>query len=100
MSTVRTRSLLAVLAAASIIGYGIGGHALPMVESHDGMAGAGAGLCLLLAVGVACAVALRPQAQSFPVPLAALPITVDRVRERVVDQRARASPVVLQRFRN
>jgi hypothetical protein len=94
------RSLLAALAAAAVLAYVAAGHGLPQIASHDGMAGSTIGLCLLLVsiIGLIapplCAVRPQPlRTFAFPPPAAA------SVLPRL-DARARASPRVLQRFRN
>jgi len=100
MTIGRTRSLLATIAAAAVLGYGLAGHAIPHVSSHDGMAGAAAGLCLLLATAFRCIVERRPQAQSFPLERNTSATPVGHLRPAPLDGRARASPTVLQRFLN
>lgn len=95
-----TRSLLATISAAAVLGYGLAGHGIPQVSSHDGMPGAAAGLCLLLATALQCIVARRPQAQSFPLATSSWATPIGQPRPTRLDGRARASPPVLQRFLN
>ena len=96
----RVRLVLAATAVGATLSYGLAGHALAQVESHDGMAGAAAGLCLLLATALGLALAPKPAPESsFPVRAAA-PVVVSLEAAAPVDGRARASPSALQRFRN
>jgi len=100
MTRERIRPLLAASAAAAILSYGLVGHGLPQLTAHDDMAGAAAGLCLLLAT-VLVSAALPKNAT-----LRAAVIEVDAPRytppapSSPLDGRARASPSMLQRFRN
>jgi hypothetical protein len=99
MSASRVRSLLAVTAVAAVLSYGLSGHGLPQMSSHDGMAGAAAGLCLLLATALVCA-ALPTRAHHTPVLGEAAPVALGSAPRPPLDGRARASPSALQRFRN
>ena len=63
MTVARTRSLLAATAVAAVLSYGLAGHSLPQMSSHDGMAGAVAGLCLLLVTVLGYVAAPKPQAR-------------------------------------
>jgi hypothetical protein len=99
MTAARVRSLLAATAAAAVLAHGLTGHGLPQM-SHGDMAKAAAGVCLLLvtvlpgvAVPTVGAGELRTTAIAMATPMSA---TLDRVS----DARSRASPPVLQRFRN
>ncbi len=67
MSVRRVRSLLAATAVAAVLSYGLAGHGLPQMSSHDGMAGAAAGLCLLLATALGFAAIPTPNAHHTPV---------------------------------
>lgn len=100
MSVRRVRSLLAATAVAAILSYGLAGHGLPQMSSHDGMAGAAAGLCLLLATVLAFASMPRPEAHHAPALRDTSAIAVAPPPPAPVDGRARASPSTLQRFRN
>jgi hypothetical protein len=100
MSARRVRSLLAATAVAAVLSYGLSGHGLPQMSSHDGMAGAAAGLCLLLATALAFAAMPTPGAHHTPVLREAAPAAVSAAPRTPLDGRARASPSVLQRFRN
>jgi hypothetical protein len=101
MSVSRIRPLLAAITVAALLSYGLSGHALPQISSHDGMAGAAAGLCLLLVTALGYVAAANPPrgrpafvsdtgAQYAPAP----------PRLPQLDGRARASPSALQRLRN
>lgn len=100
MTSCGVRSLVAASAAAAVLSYGVAGHGLSHSISGDGMAGAIAGLCLLLATGLGIAGALpvvtdRPAArESAPTALSV------SVLPAPLDDRARASPITLQRLRN
>jgi hypothetical protein len=100
MSARRVRSLLAVTAVAAVLSYGLSGHGLPQMSSHDGMAGAAASLCLLLATALAFAAMPTSAAHGTPVLREVAPIPVRSAPPEPLDGRARASPSVLQRFRN
>ena len=93
------RALLATTAVAAVLVGGLSGHG-PHHVMDDGMAGAGAGLCLLLATAVVLSARparARPEPELLPVDR---PSGVATRRGPLVDRRARASPVALQRFRN
>jgi hypothetical protein len=98
MSTPQVRPLLAAIAVAAVMVYGVSGHGTAHM-SHEEMAGVAAGLCLLLATAVAYGAAPKTAAHQrvvedpIPTYVAALP-------RRPLDARVRASPVALQRFRN
>jgi hypothetical protein len=100
MSARRVRSLLAVTAVAAVLSYGLSGHGLPQMSSHDGMAGAAAGLCMLLATVLVFAAVPTPGAHHTPVLREATPVAVGSAPRAPLDGRARASPSALQRFRN
>jgi len=100
MSVRRVRSLLAATAVAAVLSYGLAGHGLPQMSSHDGMAGAAAGLCLLLATALGFAAISTPNAHHTPVLRGAAPIAVASPPPAPLEGRARASPIALQRFRN
>jgi hypothetical protein len=100
MGASRVRCLLATTAVAAVLSYGLSGHGLPQMSSHDGMAGAAAGLCLLLATALAFAAMPTPGAHYTPVLREAAPIAVPSAPRAPLDGRARASPSALQRFRN
>jgi len=99
MSTARIRPLLAAIAVAAVLVYGLSGHGMPQM-GHDGMAGAAAGLCLLLATAVAYAAAPKPPAHYPRVVEGTAAFYVPAAPGAPLDGRARASPVALQRFRN
>lgn len=100
MSARRVRSLLATTAVAAVLSYGLSGHSLPQMSSHEGMAGAAAGLCLLLATALAFAATPKPVREPGRVLPAPAPIAVPSPPEAPRDGRARASPSTLERFRN
>ena len=100
MGAGRFRSLLAATAVAAVLAYGFGGHALPQMNSHDGMAGAAAGLCLLLAAALGAAAIRRPESHLTRAVRVAAPIAVPPPPPTPLEGRARASPAALQRFRN
>lgn len=92
----RLRSYVAAIGVAAVLAHGLTGH-VPQLD-HEGVSEAAAGLCLLVAAVVGFA-ALRPPDSRHPVvwrahspAVALLPVRLDR--------KARASPAVLQRFRN
>ena len=100
MTVCGVRSLLAASAAAAILSYGVVGHGLSHTTSGHEMAGVVAGLCLLLATVLGGAGA-RPVVAELPAAredatsaLGVTPLLQPR------DNRARASPSTLQRFRN
>jgi hypothetical protein len=99
MSTACIRPLLATIATAAVLGYGLSGHGLAQMN-HEEMAGAAAGLCLLLATAVAYAAASKPAAHQRAVVGDAAPTYVAALPRPPLDARARASPVALQHFRN
>jgi hypothetical protein len=99
MPTGRIRPLLAAIAVAAVLGYGLSAHGMSQM-SHDDMAGAAAGLCLLLATAVAYAAARKPAAHHPAVVVHAASTYVPAPPGAPPDGRARASPVALQRFRN
>jgi hypothetical protein len=99
MTGSRIRALLAATALTSILAYSVSAHGVSLM-SHDGMAGAAAGLCLLLVTLLAYPAAPRPQASRFRVVTRAEPVSGDPERGPLIDGRARASPIRLQRFRN
>jgi hypothetical protein len=94
------RAVLACAAMWAILAYGAAGHGVPKVASHDGMAGATVGLCMLLVTVVALTGVQPPHAPLLrTTTLAHRTIKLLEVGPRI-DARARASPSVLQRFRN
>jgi hypothetical protein len=100
MPALRLRSLLATTAVAAVLVYGLSGHGLTQMSSHEGMAGAAAGLCLLLVSLLRHVVTAKPEKRPTPVPMDAAPGAAMPAPPPPVDARARASPRVLQRFRN
>jgi hypothetical protein len=94
------RSSLAAAAAVAVLAYGGAGHALPDVNSHEGMAGSTLGLCLLLVTALGLTALPRPERPARTIRALALimPVAVHAVAR--LDARARASPSALQRFRN
>jgi hypothetical protein len=100
MSTARIRSGLAATAVVAVLSYGLTGHGLPEMVSHDGIAGATAGLCLLLVTVLGLAAAPKPETNHAAVVTDAVPWFVDPPPPPPLDGRARASPSALQRFRN
>ena len=99
MGRAHIRSLLAGTAAAAVMSYGIAGHGLVQPGAHDEMAGAAA-VCLLLVTLVGYA--------ALPKPVTRRPTLVAAPARRCpaappttpLEGRARASPSILQRFRN
>jgi hypothetical protein len=100
MTAARMRPLLAATAVAAVLAYGLSGHGLSQMSSHDGMAGASVGLCLLLVTLVGYVAAPRPAAHQPAIVRYASARDVDRPSRPLFDGRARASPSALQRFRN
>ena len=100
MTGTRIRSLLAATAVAALLAYGLSGHSLPQMSSHDGMAGAAAGLCLLLVTVLGYVAAPKPQAHRPIVVTEAEPGYGEPPPRPQLNGRARASPSALQRFRN
>lgn len=100
MITLRIRSLLATTAVAAVLSYGLSGHGLPQMSSHDGMAGAAAGFCLLLVTVLGSVGMPKPDAYVPAVFTDALQSYAYPAPRPPVDGRARASPSILQRFRN
>lgn len=100
MTGARIRSLLAATAVTAVLAYGLFGHNLPQMSSHEGMAGAAAGLCLLLVTVLGYIAAPKPQAHRPVVVTVAAPGFVEPPPRPPLNGRARASPNALQRFRN
>src|SRR6266511_620253 len=100
MTTVRIRPLLAATAVAAVLSYGLSGHGLPQMNSHDGMAGGAAGLCLMLVTVLGYAATPKAGADYRAVITDAAPSYVEPPQRPPLDGRARASPSALQRFRN
>jgi hypothetical protein len=95
---VTARSLLAGIAAATVLAYAAAGHGLPQVSSHDGMAGSTIGLCLLLVTVLGLVAVPRPPGR--PRRFHGHPVPAPRATPAPAppDGRARASPSALQRF--
>lgn len=91
--------MLACLAVACVLAYGLAGHGLPTAGAHDGMAGVAAGLCALFLTSVLVS-RRRPAAPTARVAHGTRLAPTPACRPATVDVRARASPAVLQRFRN
>lgn len=100
MKAAQIRPLLAATAVAAVLSYGLSGHGLPQMSSHDGMAGAATGLCLLLATALAYAAVPKPQPHQPTLVANTAPNYVGPQPRPPLDCRARASPSTLQRFRN
>jgi hypothetical protein len=100
MSARRVRSLMAATAIAAVLSHGLSGHGLPQVSSHDDVAGAAAGVCLLLASALVFTVMPTPRRGRTAVLRKAVPIAVSSAPRVPLDGRSRASPSVLERFRN
>jgi hypothetical protein len=100
MTTARIRPLLAATAVAAVLSYGLSGHGLPQMSSHDGMAGAAGGFCLLLVTVLGCTATPKPDTHHPAAVADALPSYFDPPARPPLDGRARASPSALQRFRN
>ena len=100
MTSCGVRSLLAASAAAAVLSYGVVGHGLSHAISGDGMVGTIAGLCLLLATVLGIVRAL-PVVTDKPAARESAPIALNvSALPAPLDDRARASPITLQRFRN
>lgn len=99
MTTTRVRRLLAATVVAAVLAYGLSGHGLQQV-SHEGMAGAALGLCLLFVMALAVAVPGGPEPNEAAVAAEPVPPYAGLPPGTPFDGRARASPRVLQRFRN
>jgi len=98
MTTARIRALFAATAVIALLAHGVSGHGLPQMS--DEMAGATAVFCLLIATAVACVAATKPDAHHPAIIADAVPTYLDLPPQPPLDGRARASPVVLQRFQN
>ncbi|MEO8290460.1 MAG: hypothetical protein ABI649_05630 [Gaiellaceae bacterium] len=96
------RLLLAAVAAAAVLAYGTAGHGLPQMKSHEGMAGSAIGLCLLLVSVVVIITVPRSEVPRRFLQALALAVAAPTAAFALapLDARARASPRVLQRFRN
>jgi hypothetical protein len=99
MSTARIRSLLAATAVAAVLAYGLFGHGVPQM-SHDGMAGVAAGLCILLVAALPYLALPKPEARDLVIGADTGPSYATSAMLSPLDAKARASPRVLQRFRN
>lgn len=99
MGEPRVRLVLATLAAAAVLGYGLVGHGLSHVTSHE-IAGAVATLCLLVATLLGTAAIARYAVNHGPAPRAKAETAPVVPAPGPADRRARASPPVLQRLRN
>jgi hypothetical protein len=99
MSTARIRSLLAATAVAAVLAYGVFGHGVPQM-SHEGMAGVAAGLCVLLVTVLPFLALPKPEARDLVVAGDTGPGYAASAMLPPLDAKARASPRVLQRFRN
>jgi len=99
MTRAPIRPLLAATAASAVLSYGLFGHGLPQLSTHDDMAGA-AGLCLLLVTVLGFAPSPKPEGQHPAVVEDLAPTYVSPASRPPLDGRARASPSTLQRFRN
>ncbi len=100
MPRAHARSLLATIAVAAVLVYGLAGHGLSQMGGHDELAGAAAGLCMLLVAALGCTARVKPQACGTVVVLHRLPTGEAPPPHPAVDASARASPALLQRFRN
>ena len=100
MGRTRIQSLHAAIAVAAVLLYGLAGHGLPQMSSHEGMTGTAAGLCLLLATALACVVAPAPDTRLATVAMPEAPARGGSPPRTPMDGKARASPRALQRFRN
>lgn len=99
MTTTRVRALLAAIVVAAVLSYGFSGHGLQQV-SHDGMAGAAVGLCLLFVVALALVAPRGPERHEPAVAAEPVPAYLGPPLGPPLAGPARASPSVLQRFRN
>jgi hypothetical protein len=94
------RSMLAATAAATVLAYGVAGHSVPQVSSHEGMAGSMTGLCLLLVTVLGLVALPLPAERPRQIRPVAVPFGDAVILPSPLDARARASPSSLQRFRN
>jgi hypothetical protein len=101
MTATRIRLVLAAAAAAAaVVTYGMFGHTLPQLDSHDAMPGAAAGLCLLLVTALGYVALGKREVERRALVVNAALGYVPPAPRPPFDGRARASPSVLQRFRN
>ena len=91
--------ILAIVVAALLL-YGASGHGPHQLSPDEGTAGAVAGLCLLLFTVLGIAVRTRMATNDEPRRAEAVLVSPTWPVQIVVDRRARASPITLQRFRN
>jgi hypothetical protein len=96
----RVRSLLVLGAAVAVLVHGIAGHELPLSGHEGDMAGAAMGLCLLLVTAAGLWPVRRDEGATRPAVPTALDAPAPAPAPSRIDARARASPPVLQRFRN
>jgi hypothetical protein len=99
MSARRIRMLVAATAIAAVLSHGLSGHGLPQMSSDD-VAGAAAGVCLLLASALVFTMMPTPRRGRTAVLRKAVRIAVSSAPRVPLDGRSRASPSVLERFRN
>ena len=99
MTTAHFRALLAAIVVAAVLSYGLSGHGLQQV-SHEGMSGVAVGLCLLFVTALALAAPRRAEPHRPAVAAELVAVYVGPAPGPRLDARARASPSVLQRFRN
>ncbi|MEX2210741.1 MAG: hypothetical protein WD689_03135 [Gaiellaceae bacterium] len=97
----RVRVGLAGIAAAGVLAHGAVAHGLPAMGDHEGMAGATVGFCLLVVVAAASSVLVLPGGlAAAPRPALVAPAGATPPAPARSHAGARASPSVLQRFRN
>ena len=100
MTLPRMRTLILAIVVAALLLYGASGHGPHQMSTDEGMAGAVAGLCLLLFTVLGSAVRTRIPTNDEPRRAEAVLVTPTRPVQIAVDRRARASPSILQRFRD
>lgn len=93
---------MACAAAAAVLVFGLAGHTVPQEDAHQGMVGSAVGLCMLLLATLAlvCAEPSEPVASTLGVARDGRLAVAQMPRAARTAARARASPAVLQRFRN
>jgi hypothetical protein len=91
---------MAATAIAAVLAHGLSGHGLPQMSSHDDLMGAAAGVCLLLASTLVFTAMPTPRAGHAAVLRDAAPTVVSPAPRVPLEGRSRASPSVLERFRN
>ena len=92
--------VVSTIVVVVLLAYGLAGHAPHQASADAEMAGAVAALCLLLVTVLGSAAVPRPAPRPESHGEGRLSPLEPRLPLPVVDGRARASPDMLQRFRN